>query len=90
MTNLESLLLSCFSLILMILEYRNRDALILREARAINLDKMELMEEQEASILERTHPAKKKSNKKNMYKTVLPDEHAGMSAIGSRLFKSQA
>lgn len=87
MTNLESLLLSCFSLILMLLEYKNRDALILREARAINLDKMELMEEQEASILERTHPAKKKANKKNMYKTVLPDEHAGM---GGRLFKNQA
>ena len=53
MTNLEGLLLSCFSLILMILEYRNRDALILREARALNLDKMELMEEQEASHLDR-------------------------------------
>ena len=74
----------------MLLEYKNRDALILREARAINLDKMELMEEQEASGLDRTHPAKKKASKKNMYKSVLPDEHAGMSGIGSRRFKNQA
>jgi hypothetical protein len=44
MTMLESMLLSFISLGLMVWEAQHRDALILREGKTLNLDKMELLE----------------------------------------------
>jgi len=44
MTMLESMMLSCISLGLLLWETTHRDALILREGKTLNLDKMELLE----------------------------------------------
>lgn len=45
MTCMESMILSFFSFCLMVYEHREKEMLILREAKAINLDKMDRMDE---------------------------------------------